>query len=123
MEVNQAIFLRVANKSEQIELSNALERERETFSSLDPIHASQIFINKTLKAGKQYVVAERKYRAPFTAFFQDEKGLLSKITIDPERHRIIRLMLKDKKSREEVEDVLNGLTEDEVSEFYPDDVA
>ena len=118
LEVNQAIFLRVANKSEQINTANALEKEREKFSSLDPIHASQIFINKTLKNMKQYVVIERKYRTPFTAIFKDSEGNMSKLTIDPERKRQIRLMIKDKKPREEIEEALNGLTDNEIKEFY-----
>ena len=120
LEMNQAIFLRVANKPEQIELANALEREREIYSSLDPVHASQLFVNKVLKAMKQYVVIERKYRTPFTAFFQNEEGVLSKISVDPERHRMIRLMVKDGKERKEIEDTLNGLTDEEVGEFYPE---
>ena len=120
LEMDQAIFLRVANKSEQTELANALEKEREEFSKIDAVHASQLFINKTLMAMKQYVVIERKFRTPYTAFLKDEKGSMSKITIDPERSRIIRLMIKDGKSREEVEDILNGITEEEERLYYPE---
>lgn len=120
LEMNQAILIRVANKSEQIELANDLEKERKDFGKLDPVHASQLFINKSLLKAKQYVVIERMYRTPYTAFFKDENEILSKITIDPERHRMIRLMIQDGKSRDEVEETLNGLTEDEVESFYPE---
>lgn len=120
LEMDQAIYLRVADKSEQIDLANALEKEREDYAKLDPIHASQLFINKVLKAMKQYVVVERKYRTPFTAFFKDTDGTMSKISVDPERHRMIRLAIKDGLSREEVEEALNGLTDEEVGEFYPE---
>jgi hypothetical protein len=120
LAVGQAIFLRVANKKEQTALALELEKEREDFAAVDPVHASQLFINKTLKDAKQYVTIERKYRAVFTAFFRDTNGAFSKLTVDPERDRILRLMLKDKKPREEIEDVLNGLTEDEVNEFFPE---
>ena len=119
LEVGQAIFCRVANKKEQTQLANEFEDERELFSKIEPILASQLFINKTLMEGKQYVVLERKFRAPFTAFFRDEKGSFSKVSVDPERKRIIKLMLKDGKKREEVEDTLNGLMDEEVEEFYP----
>jgi hypothetical protein len=118
LAVDQAIFLRVANKNEQIKLANDLEKERETFAKLNPLHASQIFICKTLKNMKQYVTVERKYRALFTAFFKDSSGELSKLTIDPDRHRQLKLMLKDGKSRIQIEDALNGLTETEIEEFY-----
>jgi len=118
LAMDEAIFLRVANKSEQVELANSLEKEREIFSSVDPVHASQIFINKTLKNMKQYVVIERKYRSPYTAFFKSSSGVMSKLTINPERQRQLILMLKDKKSREEIEDALNGLTDDEIAEFF-----
>jgi hypothetical protein len=118
LDFDQALFFRVANKTEQIDLANALEKERETFSKFNPLHASQIFINKTLKNRKQYVTAERKYRSPFTAFFKNSDGELSKLTIDPGRRRQLQLMIKDKKPREEIEDALNGLTEDEIKEFY-----
>jgi len=120
LEINQAIFLRVANKSEQTDLANALEKEKENFASLDTVHASQLFINKVLKNARQYVVIERKYRTPFVAFLKDTDGSLSKLTIDPERRRQIYLMLKDEKPREEIEDALNGLTDGEIKEFFPE---
>lgn len=116
--VGQAIFVRVVDKKEQNTLANEFEEERKLFAQLEPVHASQIFINKTLKDRRQYVVLERKYRAPFTAFIRDDKGVFSKLTIDPERKRILTLMLKDGKSREEIEDVLNGLTDSEIAEYF-----
>ena len=120
LEIGQALFLRVADKKEQTALANDLEKERDNFAILNPVHASQIFINKTLKDAKQYVVLERKYRAVFTAFLRDADGQFSKKTIDPERSRILRLMIKDRKSREEIESTLNGLTDDEVKEYFPE---
>lgn len=119
LKINQAIFLRVANKLEQNKLASSLERAREEYFTIDPINASQFFINKVLKNARQYVVIERKYRAPFTALFKDENDIMSKISIDPERCRIIRLMIGDNKPREEVEEILNGLTEEEINRFYP----
>ena len=119
LDVGQAIFVRAANKKEQTSLANDFEAERDQFAVLEPVHASQIFINKTLKDRKQYIVLERKYRAPFTAFFKDTEGNFSKISVDPERKRMLTLMMKDKKSREEIEDTLNGLTDDEVEEYFP----
>jgi len=119
LEVEQAIFIRVVDKKEQTSLANELEKEREQYAIVHTEHAAQIFINKTLKDGKQYVVLERKYRAVFTAFFRDTNGQFSKLTVDPERRRMLTLMIKDKKPREEIEDILNGLTEDEVKEFFP----
>jgi hypothetical protein len=118
LKVGQAIFVRVANKKEQTQLANEFEEEREEFAKIDPVHASQIFVNKTLKDRKQYVVLERKYRAPFTAFFRDELGGFSKLTIDPDRKRMLKLMLKDGKERSEIEEVLNGLTDEEAEEFF-----
>ena len=120
LEVGQALFFRVANKKEQIALSNDFEDERELYAKIDPVHASQIFINKTLMDMRQYVVLERKYRTPFTAFFRDTAGGFSKITVDPERKRMIKLMLKDNKTRKELEEALNGLTDEEILEFYPE---
>lgn len=120
LDFEQALFIRVANKSEQIQLANEFEEEREKFIQVDPVHASQIFISKVLKDRKQYIVITRKYRAPFTAFLKDEHGDFSKISVDPERKRMLRLMLKDKLSREEIEGYLNGLTEDEIAEFFPE---
>jgi hypothetical protein len=119
LAVGQAIFVRVADKKEQTALANAFEEDRELWAKIEPVLASQIFVNKVLKDMKQYVVLERKYRAPFTAFFRDEVGKFSKLTVDPERKRMIRLMIKDGKSREEIEDTVNGLTEDEIGEFFP----
>lgn len=119
LDVGEAIFLRVINKKEQVQLANELEDEREAFLEIDPVHASQICINKVLKDFKQYVVLERKYRAPFVAFHRDKEGLYSKISVDPERRRIIKLMIQDKKTRDEIEETLNGLTETEITEFFP----
>ncbi len=118
LEINAAIFLRVANKTEQTELAAALEKEKASYSSIDPEKGSQFFINKTIKNLKQYVVIERKYRAPFTAFYKPPEGKLTTITIDPERNRQISLMLKDKKTQDEIEEALNGLTDNELKEFF-----
>lgn len=118
LQVDEAIFIRVANKKEQTALANEFERERELYSELDPVYSSQIFINKTLKDRKMYVVLERKFRTPFTAFFRDSQGKFSSITIDPERKRVIKVMIGDGKTREEIEDTLNGLTDDERAEFF-----
>lgn len=63
---------------------------------------------------------ERKYRAPFTAFMRDEKGVFTKLTVDPERRRLLTLMTKDGLTREEIEDTLNGLTDNEIAEFFPE---
>ena len=118
LSVGQALFVRVADKKEQTSLANEFEEERKLFSQIEPVHASQIFILKTLKERKQYVVLERKYRAPYTAFLRDVNGTFSKVSIDPERRRILTLMLKDKKPREEIEETLNGLTDEEINEFF-----
>ena len=118
LTVGQALFVRVVDKKEQTTLANEFEEERRLFAQLEPVHASQIFINKVLKDRRQYVVLERKYRAPFTAFMRDDKGQFSKLTIDPERRRILTLMTKDGKTREEAEEVLNGLTDSEINEFF-----
>lgn len=119
LEVGQAIFVRVADKKEQTALANEFEEEREIWARIEPVLASQIFINKTLMEMKQYVVLERKYRAPFTAFLRDENGSFSKISVDPERKRMLTLMVRDGKDRHEIEEALNGLTDDEIAEFFP----
>ena len=118
LQVDEALFVRVANKKEQTALANEFEKERELYGELDPVHASQIFINKTLMDRKQYVVLERKFRTPFTAFFRDSQGKFSSVTIDPEGKRIIKVMIGDGKTREEIESTLNGLTDDERAEFF-----
>ena len=120
LAVGEALFVRAANKKEQTSLANDFENERELYAQLDPVHASQIFINKTLKDMKQYVTLERKYRAVFTAFIRDSEGKFSKLTVDPERARMLKLMVKDKKSREEIEEALNGLTDAEIKELFPE---
>lgn len=119
LEVGQALFIRVADKKEQLQLAAAFEAEKKLFSKITPVHASQLFIIPTLKDRKQYVVIERKYRAPFTAFKRDTNGQFSKVTVDPDRRRVLTLMIKDGHMREEIEDTLNGLTEEEIMEFFP----
>lgn len=118
LKVGEALFIRVADKKEQTSLANELQDEKDVYALLDPVHASQLFINKILKERKQYVTIERKYRAPFVAFFKDAQGNFVKKEVDPDRHRILKLMLKDKKSREEIENVLNGLTEEEIKLYF-----
>ena len=119
LNYEEAIFIRVANKKEQLILENDLWKERDDFATIDPVLANQIFITRTLRDNKQYVVLEKKYRAVFTAFRRDAEGNYSRVTVDPERRRILELMIEDKKSRSEIEEVLNGLTESEVNEFFP----
>ena len=120
LSVGEAIYLRAADRKEQKSISDELEKEREQFSEIDSVHASQIFINRVTRDLKLYVILERKYRAPFTAFFKDSEGKFSKISVDPERKRMIQLMLKEKKAFLEIEETLNGLTDDELKEFFPD---
>jgi hypothetical protein len=120
LNVGQSLFIRVANKKEQTKLANEFEDAREEYATIDSIHASQIFINKTLMERKQYVVLERKYRAIFTAFLRDENGIFTKVSVDPDRSRILSLMLKDGKSRTEIEETLNGLTDEEIVEHFPE---
>jgi hypothetical protein len=120
LKIGQTIFIRVANKKEQTAMANELEKDREEFAEIEPEIASQIFINKALMELKQYVTLERKYRTIFTAFFRDEEGKFSKISVDPERSRMLKLMVKDKKSREEIEETLNGLTDNEIEEYFPE---
>lgn len=119
LPIGKALFIPVQDKKEQTALANDFEDEREAFSSINAVHASQIFINKTTMDGRKYVVLDRKNRAPFTAFMRDENGQFSKVSVDPDRRRMLMLMLKDKKEREEIEVLLNGLTEDEEMEFFP----
>lgn len=119
LEIGQEIFLRVANKAEQTQLANELEKDIDEFGIADPVLASQLFVNKRIRDLKLYVTIERKFRTPFTGFLRDKNGNFEKITIDPERYRIIKLMLKDKIQRSEIEETLNGLTDDEISEFFP----
>lgn len=120
LEVGKAIYIRVADKTEQISIEKELKAARDEYATVDPVHASQIFITRTIKEFKQYVVIDRKYRAPFTAFMCDvATGNFSKISIDPDRKCIIKLMLKDRKSRSEIEEVLGGLAEDEIQLYFP----
>ena len=121
LEVGEALFIRVADKKEQTALANVLHEEKSTYALINPVHASQLFINKVLKERKQYVTIERKYRAPFVAFFKDSQGTFSKREVDPDRYRILKLMLKDRKSKEEIEAVLNGLTEEEIALYFPEE--
>jgi len=119
LPVGEAIFVRVADKKEQTIRANEFDEERARYEKLDPVLASQIFINKTVWDRKLYVVLERKYRAPFTAFHRNLDGKFSTVSVDPDRRRMLRLMVKDGIVREEIEEKLNGLTEEEVKEFFP----
>lgn len=120
LAVGEAIYVRSADRKEQKTLSDEFEREREKFSELDSVHASQIFINRVTRDLKLYVVLERKYRAPFTAFFKDSTGKFSKISVDPERRRMLLLMVRERRKFAEIEETLNGITDDELREFFPD---
>ena len=120
LAVGEAIFIRCMDKKEQTSLASEFEAEKASYAALEPVHASQIIIKQVLKELKQYVVIERVYRAPFVAFHRDKEGLYSKLTIDPERKRILQLMLKDGFGREEIEDTLGGLTEEEIRVYFQD---
>ncbi|MFA6977101.1 MAG: hypothetical protein WC194_10340 [Mesotoga sp.] len=119
LDVGEALFFRVANKKEQVDLASDFEKLKEEYAAIDPERAGQLFVNKILKDLKQYVTIERKYRAVFTAFKRDKEGNFTKFTIDPDRRRLLKVMIADGKSREEIEDHLNGLTEQEAEEFFP----
>lgn len=118
LKIGQAIFIRVANKKEQTALANELEKDREVYAEIEPELASQMFINRALMELKQYVTIERKFRTIYTAFLRDEDGKFSKVSVDPERRRMLVCMKRDKVSKQEAEEILNGLTEDEVEEFF-----
>lgn len=118
LEVGESLFIRAANKKEQTQLANEFEAAKNEWSVLEPVLASQIFVMKTLMDRKQYVVIERKYRAPFSAVKKNADGKLSKVVVDPDRARILKLMVKDGKSRAEIEETLNGLTDQERKLYF-----
>jgi len=122
LEIGESLHIRVANKKEQTQLANEFEEARSEWAVIEPVHASQIFILKTIAERKQYIVLERKYRAPFTAVKRNANGKLEKISVDPERTRILQLMIKDRKSKQEIEEVLNGLTEQERKFYFNEDI-
>jgi hypothetical protein len=118
LEIGKGMYIRVTNKKEQTALANGIEDERDAYAKIEPVHASQFIILKVLKDRNQYVVIERRYRAPFTGFIRDTDGTFTKITTDPERIRMIKLMIKDNKSYDEIEEALGGLTDEERVRFF-----
>ncbi|MCC7570659.1 hypothetical protein KO465_04885 [Candidatus Micrarchaeota archaeon] len=118
LSYEEALYIRVANKKEQTSVMNDFIKEKEEYEAVDPELAGQLFINRSTKDMKFYVVIERKYRTVFSAFKRDATGNFTKISIEPERRRMIMLMLSDDKTRKEIEEILGELTEQEVQEFF-----
>lgn len=120
LEIGQSLLIQVLNKKEGRDLIKELNDERTGFSITQPIHASQLAMSVNRKDNRFWVVVSRKARAPLKGVIKEPDGSFREIVIDPERRRIITLMIKDGLSKEEMEETLDGLTEEEEREFFPD---
>ena len=116
--IDEALYIRVLDTKEQTEVALEMEKEKSKLAKIDPLLSNQLFVNKVKRDDKFYVTIRRRYRTPFVGFKQNSKGIFSKITIDPERRRIIELMVKDGKSKTEVEETLGGLTDEELQKYF-----
>jgi len=122
LEIGQSIMIQVMDKPERTAFVNELKEERARFAQIEPTLALQLVINGVRKDGRFWVVVERKARAPLKGIMRNPDGSYQEIEIDPQRRRMLNLMLKDGLSREEIEDCLGGLTEDEEKEYFKGDM-
>jgi hypothetical protein len=119
LEIGQSLMVQVLSKKEQTQFANEMEEEKTGYAMIEPVHASQLNIFKTRKDSRFWVVVQRKDRATFKGLIKDIDGTYREISIDPERRRMITLMLKDGYKKTQIENTLEGLTEDEDKEFFP----
>jgi hypothetical protein len=122
LEIGQSLMIQVLSKKEQTAFANELEEEKTGYAMVEPIHASQLNIFKTRKDSRFWVVVQRKERATLKGLIKDFDGAYREVVIDPQRRRMITLMLKDGYKKEQIEDNLEGLTDAEEKEFFPGDV-
>jgi hypothetical protein len=118
LEIGQSLMIQVLSKKEQTAFANELEEEKVGYAMAETIHASQLNIFKTRKDSRFWVVVQRKDRATLKGLIKDVDGTYQEVVIDPQRRRMITLMLKDGYKKEQIEDNLEGLTEAEEKEFF-----
>ena len=119
LKPDEKLYLQVMSKIDQTELARNMLEERENYSQVDPVHAAQITVSKVRKDGRFWVVLQKKLRAPVVGLIKGTDGKYNEVKIDPMRRRMLNLMLKDCLSRKEIEENLDGLTEEELEEFFP----
>lgn len=118
LEVGQSVMIQVMDKTERTAFVNELKEERARFAQIEPGIALQLGIAGVRKDGRYWAVITRKARAPLKGVIRNTDGTYTEIEIDPQRRRMLTLMVKDGLKREEIEECLGGLTEEEEKEYF-----
>ncbi len=118
LEMDQCLLIQVSDKKEQTAFLNEMKEERAKFAQVEPQIALQFGISPVRKDGRYWVVVSRKRRAPLKGLVKLQDGSYKEVEIDPQRRRMLTLMIKDGIPREEIEELLSGLTDAEEAEFF-----
>lgn len=121
LEPEQSILLPVSSKLEQTAIARKLREVKNDYIKIDPKMAMSINIGILTKDNQCFVTLKKTYATPMIGFLRDNEGKMSKIDIsgDVDRDRMIRLMIKDGLSKEEISSNLGGLTPTEEDKFFP----
>jgi len=118
LEFDQSLMVQVLDKKEQKAFVKEMEEERRAYSFADPVHASEFVVFGTRRDGRFWVVVSRKQRAPLRGLVRNPDGSYEEVQIDPQRRRMLSLMVKDELPRAEIEEILGVLTEEEERIFF-----
>lgn len=118
LEYDHSLMIQVSNKKEQRAFSNELEESRQAFALANAVLAAQFVISGVRRDGRFWVVVTKKQRAPLKGLIRKPDGKYEEVQIDPQRRRMLTLMIKDGLPRSEIEDLLGGITEEEEQNFF-----
>jgi hypothetical protein len=126
LETGEKLYLPVESKTEQTKLKKLLLQIRDSFKGNDAIEATKIVVYPHLvkQDKKYYVILEKRAFSPLVGFVMNEQDAeLKKVMLSPDRDigrsRRIRLMIIDGYSKEEIDEAEDGLTPEEIAEFFP----
>jgi len=111
----EEIYLPCEGKREMKALYKRFVADLRELEEIDPLEGTKIHISISFKDMKHWVVLRKVAASPLVAYKKDVEGAISKVRLDSisSRERRLKAMREDGLGLVEVEELEDGLTEDE----------
>lgn len=121
LKVGEEMYIPCSSVRDARKMITALGRCKQNWMKFDPNKALAIIAALAVRHNSPWVKVVVKQELPNAVFIKGSDGVTRAVPIDNlagERQRKIQVMLKDGLTREEIEQMLGGLSEMEVLKFF-----
>lgn len=112
----------VTDKVAQTKLRRKLLDLKDEYMSVDPVCAGRMLIERAISDNKKklFVKITKREVTPMKIIHKDANGVVREVSLedDPDRRRRLDLMVRDGIPYDEVEELMDGLTEEERRIYY-----